>query len=107
MSKKTITTVIDVKIQTARATHYRCTNESGVSLKVVSRTQGWAPEESVIRSDFEFFLEHILLPSMNPFPGPRSVLVMDNAQIHHYGRIEEMWRPEVASCYISQHTLPT
>ena len=27
---------------------------------------------------------------MNPFPGPQSVLVMDNAAIHHNGRIEEI-----------------
>jgi transposase len=27
---------------------------------------------------------------MNPFPGPQSVLVMDNAAFHHNGRIQEI-----------------
>jgi transposase len=30
------------------------------------------------------------MPLMNPFPAPRSILVMDNAPIHHGGRIEEI-----------------
>ena len=29
---------------------------------------------------------------MNPFPGPQSVIVMDNAQIHHNGRIEQIFK---------------
>jgi hypothetical protein len=29
------------------------------------------------------FLEDHVIPHTNPFPGPRSVLVMDNARIHH------------------------
>ncbi|KAI7937497.1 hypothetical protein MJO29_014812 [Puccinia striiformis f. sp. tritici] len=45
---------------------------------------------SILRPDFEFFLKNLLLPFMNPFPGPRSVLVMDNCCIHHRGRIEEL-----------------
>ncbi|KNE88812.1 hypothetical protein PSTG_17749 [Puccinia striiformis f. sp. tritici PST-78] len=47
-------------------------------------------EETVERFDFEYFLEHILLPSMNPYPAPRSVLVLDNAQIHHNGRVAQL-----------------
>jgi transposase len=38
----------------------------------------------------EFFLQWLLdevLPKMNPYPGPRSILVMDNASWHHDGRI--------------------
>jgi transposase len=27
---------------------------------------------------------------MNPFPGPRSVIVMDNCRIHHGGRIAQI-----------------
>jgi hypothetical protein len=30
----------------------------------------------------EFLQEHVV-PHTNPFPGPRSVLIMDNAKIHH------------------------
>lgn len=36
--------------------------------------------------DFTQFWAYIfddLIPTMNPFPGPRSVLVLDNARIHH------------------------
>jgi hypothetical protein len=32
---------------------------------------------------FEDFIEHRLLPLCNPFPGIRSIIVMDNAPIHH------------------------
>lgn len=31
-----------------------------------------------------------LLPNMNPYPGPCSVLVMDNCQIHHIEEVEEL-----------------
>ncbi|KAH9446421.1 hypothetical protein Pst134EA_011271 [Puccinia striiformis f. sp. tritici] len=47
-------------------------------------------EETVERNDFEFYLEQILLPAMNPFPGPNSVLIMDNAQIHHNGLVADL-----------------
>jgi transposase len=40
---------------------------------------------------FENFIEQ-LLPSMCPWPGPNSVLVMDNAAIHHTERIKQMCR---------------
>jgi hypothetical protein len=41
--------------------------------------------------DGEHFLEFIdgLLEHMNPFPGPRSVLVMDNCSVHHIPDIAE------------------
>jgi DDE superfamily endonuclease len=29
------------------------------------------------------FLEQHVIPHTNPYPGPRSVLIMDNAKIHH------------------------
>jgi len=32
---------------------------------------------------FNFFIETRVLPYCNVYPGPRSVLVMDNAPIHH------------------------
>lgn len=32
---------------------------------------------------FESFIIDELLPLCNPFPGPRSVIVMDNASVHH------------------------
>ncbi|KNE95718.1 hypothetical protein PSTG_10936 [Puccinia striiformis f. sp. tritici PST-78] len=47
-------------------------------------------EETVEQYDFEYHLEHILLPEMNPFPGPISFLIMDNAQIHHNGLVADL-----------------
>lgn len=31
-----------------------------------------------------------LLEVMNPYPGPQSVLVLDNCKIHHVPGVEEM-----------------
>ena len=31
---------------------------------------------------FNWFIEEFILPQCNPYPGPRSVLIMDNASIH-------------------------
>ena len=36
---------------------------------------------------FESFIVNQVLPQCNPWPGPRSVLVMDNASIHNIPRI--------------------
>jgi hypothetical protein len=33
---------------------------------------------------FVNFLRHRVIPLTSPFPGPRSVLIMDNARIHHH-----------------------
>jgi len=41
------------------------------------------------------FLEYLrddVLPMTNPFPGPRSVIVLDNARIHHSQAIEDLVR---------------
>lgn len=45
---------------------------------------------SILRLDFEYYLEEVLLANMNPFPARQSVLVIDNARIHHLGRIPEI-----------------
>jgi len=31
-----------------------------------------------------------LLPFMNPYPGPRSILVIDNCRIHHVDEVQEL-----------------
>ncbi|KAI7949928.1 hypothetical protein MJO28_008749 [Puccinia striiformis f. sp. tritici] len=49
-----------------------------------------AQSGSIVRLDLEYFIEEVLIPCMNPFPGPNSVLIMDNAQIHHGGRIQQI-----------------
>jgi hypothetical protein len=37
---------------------------------------------SYTAESFEEFIENQVLPRCNPFPGPRSIIVMDNAPIH-------------------------
>ncbi|KAJ3885528.1 hypothetical protein F5879DRAFT_768715, partial [Lentinula edodes] len=39
--------------------------------------------------DFLEWLEGLLM-EMNPYPGPRSVLVLDNCRIHHVPGVAEM-----------------
>ena len=38
---------------------------------------------------YEVFVEHVI-SLMNPYPGRRSALVMDNASIHHSGELRDM-----------------
>src|SRR5438270_10249741 len=38
---------------------------------------------SFTAATFEEFLETKVLPHCNPFPEPRSIIIMDNAPIHH------------------------
>ena len=37
------------------------------------------------------FVEHKVLPHCNPRPGPRLVLVLDNASIHKNHRLRELY----------------
>ncbi|KAF8127756.1 hypothetical protein K438DRAFT_1448272, partial [Mycena galopus ATCC 62051] len=46
-------------------------------------------EGSMKRVDYLDFIEHEM-PLTSPFPGPLSVLVMDNARIHHGEEIMEL-----------------
>jgi transposase len=39
---------------------------------------------------FVDWLEQKVLPQCNPYPGPRSVLIMDNASIHKTARVQEL-----------------
>ena len=39
---------------------------------------------------FFYFVCDILLPQCNPFPASRSVIVMDNAQVHRHSIIRDM-----------------
>lgn len=47
-------------------------------------------EGSVTRRVFLRFLEKHVMPLTSPFPGPRSVLIMDNARIHHGEDVEDL-----------------
>ncbi|KAF8227826.1 hypothetical protein L208DRAFT_1080602, partial [Tricholoma matsutake] len=46
--------------------------------------------EGSMNNGFLQFLENQVLPLCSPFPGPLSVLVMDNAHIHHGDKIVEL-----------------
>jgi transposase len=35
------------------------------------------------RDRFEDFFQHFLLPELTPYPGPRSIVILDNARIHN------------------------
>jgi hypothetical protein len=38
---------------------------------------------------------------MNPYPTPRSVLILDNCRIHHVDGVEEMCNPRCVSSFLS------
>jgi transposase len=40
---------------------------------------------------FDHWIEHNLLPNCGQFPGPKSVVVMDNARFHHSPRIQALF----------------
>ncbi|PBK84533.1 hypothetical protein ARMGADRAFT_892107, partial [Armillaria gallica] len=47
-------------------------------------------EGSFDRTKFISYLHESVLPLTSPYPGPRSVLVLDNACIHHSQEIENL-----------------
>ncbi|CAD6943634.1 unnamed protein product [Tilletia controversa] len=49
----------------------------------------WCVEGAVDGEKFDYWVEHFLLPKMNPFPGSRSVLVLDNCNIHKDTRVRQ------------------
>ncbi|CAG8549466.1 1196_t:CDS:2 [Paraglomus brasilianum] len=42
-------------------------------------------EGSCDKEKFNKFILSLVIPCMNQYPGPNSVLVLDNAKIHHGG----------------------
>ncbi|KAJ3511381.1 hypothetical protein NMY22_g15667 [Coprinellus aureogranulatus] len=60
----------------------RCVSLTG-ALTVDGIEAKTAVEGSMTRELYLEFLEHSVLPLCSAYPGPRSVLVMDNARIHH------------------------
>ncbi|KAE9399159.1 hypothetical protein BT96DRAFT_772606, partial [Gymnopus androsaceus JB14] len=45
---------------------------------------------SVTSRKFLKFLEHHIMPLTNPYPGPRSIIIMDNCSIHHGEEVREL-----------------
>ena len=64
---------------------FKCTKKwSILPLYTVDGFVDWEIIHGSFDADlFVVFLEEHVIPHTNPFPGPRSVLVMDNASIHH------------------------
>ena len=54
-------------------------------------TCSWTAEE------FRVFVG-LLLERMNPYPSPNSVLVCDNASVHHFDELREMVEARYAQC---------
>ncbi len=42
------------------------------------------------RENFELYVRDFLVPILRPYPGPNSIVVLDNASIHHGGEIEQL-----------------
>ncbi|KAI7938122.1 hypothetical protein MJO28_015042 [Puccinia striiformis f. sp. tritici] len=79
LSAKRAQWLIDVSLMPAEFLVF--VDESAICIATQCRQYGQAPKGMPTEQ---------VLPFMNPFPGPRSVLVMDNCCIHHRGRIEEL-----------------
>ncbi|KIK75933.1 hypothetical protein PAXRUDRAFT_85055, partial [Paxillus rubicundulus Ve08.2h10] len=47
-------------------------------------------EGSITKERFILFLHEQVAPLLNPFPHPRSVVVMDNCRIHHDEEIRQI-----------------
>lgn len=60
----------------------------------------------VERVHVELFLARKLLPVMNSYPAPRSVLILDNAKIHHGGKIEQLCKDKgILLIYLPAYSL--
>ena len=68
----------------------------GATLITACNVHGLLPESSlfyphaVCRDVFEMWLRDFLVPHLKPYPGPNSVVVMDNASIHHGGDVQRI-----------------
>ncbi|KAF8995509.1 hypothetical protein BDQ17DRAFT_1250725, partial [Cyathus striatus] len=68
---------------------HRTSTEALLSLDgIVART---VVEGSMTKVLFLDWLEHDVLPKCSAYPGPLSVIVMDNAKIHHGDEIMELF----------------
>src|ERR1700677_1974027 len=49
---------------------------------------------SVTADRFLQFLQELVIPLTNPYPGPRSVLILDNCNIHHSEKVQALVEDE-------------
>ena len=53
----------------------------------------------------EWFLKHKVLPRCNPFPGPKSVIIMDNCSTHYSLYIKQVcWEAGVVLLYLPPYS---
>ncbi|KAI9059853.1 hypothetical protein FKP32DRAFT_1578970 [Trametes sanguinea] len=55
-------------------------------------------EGSVNKERFISFVQNDLAPKLTPYPGPRSVVVMDNCAIHHDEEVRQIVEVECGMC---------
>ncbi|KAI8442882.1 hypothetical protein BY996DRAFT_8335809, partial [Phakopsora pachyrhizi] len=67
------------------------TDESGVCLKTLMQRAGLTPCAISLGRLLACHVSEENLLSMNPFPGPNSALVMDNAEIHKGYKVEQLF----------------
>lgn len=53
------------------------------------------------KNSFHHAFVETIIPIMNPFPLPRSIIVLDNCSIHHYTELEQVFSPLSFSLLIS------
>lgn len=41
---------------------------------------------------FKYFVEYQVLPNCTPYPGPRSIIILDNASIYKSARLQELYK---------------
>ncbi|KIK22422.1 hypothetical protein PISMIDRAFT_66715, partial [Pisolithus microcarpus 441] len=51
---------------------------------------GHVVEGSLTREGYLEFLENAVLPSCTAYPGKHSILIMDNARIHHGDEVQDL-----------------
>ncbi|KAF8235979.1 hypothetical protein L208DRAFT_1391377, partial [Tricholoma matsutake] len=76
-------------IKKAAIVHGRCTSTTGL-LTLNGIEAVMAVEGSMMKEMYLEFLEFTVLPKCTAYPGLLSVLVMDNAKIHHSVEILEL-----------------
>ncbi|KAI4845302.1 hypothetical protein E4T45_07781 [Aureobasidium sp. EXF-8846] len=73
------------------------TGQQDALLSTASSGCQWVPvwlipcrRGSVTQAMYEYWLEAVILPQCEPFPGKRSIVVMDNCSTHHSNKITQL-----------------
>ncbi|KAG8945644.1 hypothetical protein FRC04_000605 [Tulasnella sp. 424] len=77
-------------VELSMSTIYRTMTRTGYTNKTVSAIAAQRNPGNVTRERFVTFVKEHVLYKLNPWPHSRSILVMDNATIHHGEAIREL-----------------